>query len=126
MVAPSTTIKSPKAARTKNLLKLRKLAPYRRILTGSPVTKSPIDLYSQCEFLNEECLNQSSFWGFQNRYAKMVRRTVSTHSFHSIVGYQNLTELTELLGKFSFRVRKEDCLDLPDKIYTRREVELTD
>ena len=122
----STTIKSPKAARTKNLLKLRKLAPYRRILTGSPVTKSPIDLYSQCEFLNEECLNQSSFWGFQNRYAKMVRRTVSTHSFHSIVGYQNLTELTELLGKFSFRVRKEDCLDLPDKIYTRREVELTD
>ncbi len=122
----STTIKSPKAARTKNLLKLRKLAPYRRILTGSPVTKSPIDLYSQCEFLNEECLNQSSFWSFQNRYAKMVRRTVSTHSFHSIVGYQNLTELTALLKTFSFRVRKEDCLDLPDKIYSKREVELTD
>ena len=122
----STTIKSPKAARTKNLIKLRKLATYRRILTGSPVTKSPIDLYSQCEFLNEECLNQSSFWSFQNRYAKMVRRTVSTHSFHSIVGYQNLTELTAILKTFSFRVRKEDCLDLPDKIYIKREVELSD
>lgn len=61
----STTIKSPKAARTKNLTKLRKLAPYRRILTGSPVTKSPIDLYSQCEFLEEECLNQSSFGVFK-------------------------------------------------------------
>ena len=122
----STTIKSPKAARTKNLIKLRKLAAYRRILTGSPVTKSPIDLYSQCEFLNEECLNQSSFWSFQNRYARMVRRTISTHSFNSIVGYQNLPELTELLKKFSYRVRKEDCLDLPDKIYSKREVELTE
>tara|TARA_R110002110_G_scaffold55933_7_gene159373 strand:- start:994 stop:2457 length:1464 start_codon:yes stop_codon:yes gene_type:complete len=122
----STTIKSPKAARTKNLTKLRKLAPYRRILTGSPVTKSPIDLYSQCEFLEEECLNQSSFWSFQNRYAKMVRRTISTHSFHSIVGYQNLTELNTLLTQFSYRVRKEDCLDLPDKIYIKREVELTE
>jgi len=122
----STTIKSPRAARTKNLLKLRKLSPYRRILTGSPVTKSPIDLYSQCEFLEEECLQQSSFWSFQNRYAKMVRRTVSTHSFNSIVGYQNLTELNELLTQFSYRVRKEDCLDLPDKIYIKREVSLTD
>ena len=121
----STTIKSPKAARTKNLIKLSKHAEYRRILTGSPVTKSPIDLFSQCEFLQEECLNQSSYWSFQNRYAKLVRRTVGTHSFHAVVGYQNLTELNSLLRPFSYRVRKEECLDLPDKVYIKREVELT-
>jgi len=121
----STTIKSPKAARTKNLIKLSKFSGYRRILTGSPVTKSPIDLYSQCEFLQEECLNQSSYWSFQNRYAKLVRRTVGTHSFHEVVGFQNLTELNRLLLPFSYRVRKEDCLDLPDKVYIKREVELT-
>ena len=51
-VDESTTIKTPTAKRTKNILKLSTLASYKRILTGSPVTKSPIDLYSQCEFLD--------------------------------------------------------------------------
>ena len=53
----STTIKNPKAKRTKNILNMSKRAIYRRILTGSPVTKNPLDLYSQCEFLNEEHLD---------------------------------------------------------------------
>tara|TARA_R110002167_G_scaffold7438_5_gene35353 strand:+ start:5683 stop:7164 length:1482 start_codon:yes stop_codon:yes gene_type:complete len=124
-VDESTTIKSQKASRTKNLIKLSKLAPYRRILTGSPVTKSPLDLFSQCEFLNAESLGHSSFWTFQNRYAKMVRRNMGGHSFNMITGYQNLDELNQLILPFSFRVRKEDCLDLPDKVYIKRTVELT-
>ena len=48
----STTIKTPTTKRTKSILSLRQDAKYRRILTGSPVTKSPLDLYSQCEFLD--------------------------------------------------------------------------
>ena len=125
VVDESTTIKSRSAQRTKNLIKLGDSAPYRRILTGSPVTKSPLDLFTQCEFLEHQSLKQSSFWTFQNRYAKMVRRTMGAHSFNQITGYQNLEELNELLEPFSYRVRKEDCLDLPDKVYTRRLVELT-
>jgi len=121
----STTIKTKSAARTKNLIKLGKEAVFRRILTGSPITKSPLDLFTQCEFLKEESLRQSSYWAFQNRYAKVLRRNVGTHTFNQIVGYQNLNELNAIIEPFSFRVRKEDCLDLPDKVYTRRTVELT-
>jgi len=55
----------------------------------------------------------------------MVRRTIGSHSFNQIVGYQNLSELNGIIEPFSFRVRKEDCLDLPDKVYTKRTVELT-
>ena len=95
------------------------------MLTGSPVTKSPLDLYSQCEFLNKNALGHSSYWSFQGRYCKLVRRTMGAHSFNQIVGYQNLDELNGIIEPFSFRVRKEDCLDLPDKVYLRREVELT-
>jgi SNF2 family DNA or RNA helicase len=124
-VDESTTIKTKGARRTKNLIRLGKQAPYRRILTGSPVTKSPLDLFTQCEFLKHQALGQASFWTFQNRYAKMVRRTMGAHSFNQIVGYQNLDDLNGLIEPFSFRVRKEDCLDLPDKVYTRRTVELT-
>jgi len=122
----STTIKTPTAARTKAVIKLSKLSQYRRILTGSPVTKSPLDLYSQAEFLDPEFLDQPSFWTFKSRYCVMVKRRISgSHQFNMIVSYKNLNELTELIDKFSYRVLKEECLDLPDKIYMNREVELS-
>jgi SNF2 family DNA or RNA helicase len=122
----STTIKTPTAARAKNALKVGRMARYRRISTGSPVTKSPLDLFQQCAFLSYDCLGSHSFYAFQTRYAVMVERSVATHSFKQIVGYRHLEELQEKLNRFSFRVKKEECLDLPDKLYTRREVELTD
>lgn len=126
VVDESTTIKNRNAKRTKNVVGVGRSAKYRRIMTGSPITQSPLDLYSQCEFLGPYLLGFQSFWAFQNRYAMMVKRSVGTHSFHKITGYQNLSELTDLVEKFSYRKRKEDCLDLPDKIYTKRTVELTD
>jgi len=121
----STTIKSTTAKRTKNILKICKLAEYRRILTGSPVTKNPLDLYSQCHFLDEDLLGFSSYYAYKARYAIEVKRHSSTHSFNHIVGFRNLDELSYMLGKFSFRVLKEDCLDLPSKIYQPRYVEMT-
>ena len=121
----STTIKSPTASRTKSVLKLRVLAKYRRILTGAPVTKSPLDLYTQCFFLDPDLLDFSSYYTFKNRYAIMVDRNVGTHSFKHIMGYQRLDELNGKLNDFSYRVLKEDCLDLPEKVYMKRMITLT-
>ena len=121
----STTIKSPTARRTKNVLKLRNYAKYRRILTGSPVTKSPLDLYTQCYFLDPYYLDFTSYYTFRNRYASMVDRNVGSHSFKLVTGYVRLDELNDKLNKFSYRVLKEDCLDLPDKIYMKRFVTMT-
>ena len=121
----STTIKSPTARRTKNVLKLRNYAKYRRILTGSPVTKSPLDLYTQCYFLDPYYLDFSSYYTFRNRYASMVDRNVGSHSFKLVTGYVRLDELNDKLNKFSYRVLKEDCLDLPDKVYMKRFVAMT-
>ena len=124
-VDESTTIKNPKAQRTKNLLKLAINTKYRRILTGFPVTQSPLDLYSQSAFLSTQLLGYSSFYSFQNRYAKIINRSMGQRTFRQVVGYQNLEELTENVNEFSYRVLKKECLDLPDKVYQRREVELT-
>ena len=121
----STTIKSPTASRTKSVLKLRALAKYRRILTGAPVTKSPLDLYTQCFFLDPDFLDFSSYYAFKNRYAIMVDRNVGTHSFKHVLGYRRLDELNDKLGNFSYRVLKEDCLDLPEKVYMKRNISLT-
>jgi len=122
----STTIKNRKATRTKNIMMLAKDAKYKRILTGSPVTKSPMDLYSQCMFLSPEALGFSSYYAFQNRYALVQKRKMGTRAFQEIVGYRRLDELNQRLDGFSNRILKEQCLDLPDKMYIRRDVELTD
>ena len=122
----STTIKSHTSARSKNTEKVGIGARYRRIMTGSPVTKSPMDLYQQCAFLSDDCLETHSFYAFQARYAVVIERQLASHSFKQVVGYRHLDELKGKLDKFAFRVKKEECLDLPDKVYLRREVELTD
>ena len=125
VVDESTTIKNRKAARTKNIMSLQKHSKYRRILTGSPITKSPMDLFSQCGFLAEKSLGFNSFYAFQGRYANIQQRTMGHRSFQQVMGYRRLDELSEKLDVFSNRVLKMDCLDLPPKVYTRRDVELT-
>ena len=121
----STTIKNPGAKRTKNILSLSKLGKYRRILTGSPVTKSPLDLYTQCFFLDPYLLNHASYYSFRTRYALMRTANFSGRSVQIVVGYRHLDELAEKLKPFSHRVLKDDCLDLPSKTFMKRIVQLT-
>ena len=121
----STTIKNPDAKRTKNICKLSEGVKYRRILTGSPITKSPLDLYKQCEFLYPELLGHSSYYTFRTRYAVMKTANFGGRSVQIVVGYRNLSELSEKLKPFSYRVLKDDCLDLPAKTFMKRIVKLT-
>jgi SNF2 family DNA or RNA helicase len=121
----STTIKTPTAKRTKNIISLGKLAKYRRIMTGSPVTKNPLDLYTQCLFLDPYLLNFQSYYAFRNRYAIMKTMHVRGRSIQVVHKFQNLNELSETVKTFSDRVLKEDCLDLPPKIFMKRHVALT-
>jgi|TARA_R100000093_G_scaffold20730_4_gene11856 SNF2 family DNA or RNA helicase len=125
VVDESTTIKNPTAKRTKAIIKLGTMAKYRRILTGEPVTRDPLDLYSQCEFLDEFHLGFSSFYTFRNRYAIMVNMNLGHRSFKKVTGFQRMDELNDILRKFSFRVKKDDCLDLPKKNYQYRYVDMT-
>ena len=125
-VDESTTIKNPSAKRTKNILSLRSLTKYRRILTGSPVTKSPLDLFSQCNFLDPWLLDQSSYYSFRTRYAICRKIQVHGRQVEIVVGYRNLGELSEKIKPFSDRVLKDDCLDLPKKTYLKRSIELSD
>ncbi len=121
----STTIKNPKAKRTKNIVTLSMSAKYRRILTGSPVTKNPLDLFSQCYFLDPFHLGHESYYSFRMRYAIMKTANISGRQIQLVSGFKNLGELSDKLKPFSYRVLKEDCLDLPDKIYMKRQIKLS-
>ena len=121
----STTIKNPDAIRTKSIVQLGRSAKYRRILTGSPVTKSPLDLYKQCEFLNEGLLDYTSYYAFKTRYSVLRTANFGGRSVQIVVGYKNLDELSERIEQFSYRVLKEDCLDLPSYSFTKRIIQLS-
>ena len=125
-VDESTLIKNPQAKRTKSLLGLSREAPYKRILTGFPVTKTPLDLYAQCAFLNPLLLGFKSYYAFKARYAITRMRRMGHNSFQEVVGYHRMDELQGMLKEFSARWTKDKCLDLPEKVYMQRSIELSD
>tara|TARA_R100000654_G_scaffold25459_3_gene48941 strand:- start:4927 stop:6339 length:1413 start_codon:yes stop_codon:yes gene_type:complete len=127
VIDEATSIKNRQAKRTKNICKVSKQSLYKRILTGSPITKSPLDLFSQCEFLKPGILGFTNFYAFRARYSVMKQIQIGANKNLLIpLYYQHLEELENKIKSFSFRVRKEECLDLPPKIYERRDIKLSD
>ncbi len=126
IIDEATTIKNRTAKRTKNIIELGKGVAYKRILTGSPVTKSPLDLYSQCAFLDRSLLGHESFYTFRARYAVMHEIDMGGRSVLLPKYYTNLSELEQNIKKFSYRCRKSECLDLPEKLYTQHYITLKD
>ena len=126
VVDESTCIKNHKAKRTKKALEVGERCRIKRIATGSPITNSPLDLYSQFAFLNKQILGCGSYYSFRNVYADIERIPTRTGQYYDkIKTYKNLSELAKRIADFSFRITKKECLDLPDKIYITRDVELT-
>lgn len=140
VIDESTTIAHEDAKRTEFILDVlagRFMA--RRILSGLVAPESPMDLYSQYHFLDWTILGQRSFYGFRNRYAILnkidfrpmaqrvedFKNNKKSRAAELIVGYRNLEELTQRIMKYSYRVTKDQVLDLPPKIYQFWDVDLT-
>ena len=120
-------IKEQSAKRTKNVLKLAPLCKYRRIMTGTPAANSPLDLFTQMAFLDRDILGHKSYYSFRSKYAilqpvremggrikKYRGRVVET-----VVGYKDVEELTTKIEPWSTRLTKDECLDLPPKVYVQ-------
>lgn len=120
-VDESHKIKTPGASRTKACVNLGLRAEFRRILTGTPLTKGYEDFYAQFKFLNPQIINAKTFAEFRSRYCKM-----GGYEFRSVVGYMNVDDLLKRISPFSFEANKKDCLDLPPQTFVRTEVELSD
>lgn len=126
----SVRIKNPKAKRTIRVLARGKGATFRRILTGTPVANSPFDVFTQFQFLNPtiwHAIGCRSFAAFKNYFGvwqdKMDPR--SGRLFRDLVRYRNLSQLADITAKIGCRVTKEDVLDLPPKLYTKRYFDLS-
>ena len=125
VVDESTRIRNYSSLRTKCVIGLGEHAAKRRILSGLITPRSPMDLYSQFYFLNWKILGARNFYTYRARYAIMKKMNFGGRNVDIIVGYKNMEDLQSKIQPYSYRVLKEECLDLPPKIYTERSVELS-
>ncbi len=106
----SQRIKTHDAQQSRTIHELGKIAPYRLILSGTPINNNPLDIYSQYKFADPAIFG-TSYYAFRNRYAVM-----GGFEGKQIVAYKNLDELKQKIHSISFRVTKADALDLPDTV----------
>lgn len=136
VVDESTRIKGPDAARAQFVVdEVGPRLDYRRILSGLPTPRSPLDAYMQFKFLDEDILGFKSFYGMRARYGVMAKMPVNRIVYDgpnnaprrmqraTVVGYRDVEEVHRLISPYSYRVLLEDCYDLPPKMYSFRDVE---
>lgn len=122
VVDESSKIKGHAAIRAKNCVKIGRHSAFRVVMTGTPISHGPMDLFMQFEFLDPDIIGIGDFYSFRKRYAIM-----GGYEDKQIIGYQNMEELMEMLEPFVFQVRKDEVFpDAPKKIYIRRETQLTE
>jgi SNF2 family DNA or RNA helicase len=121
----STRIKNVKAKVTKACLLYGARTKIRRILTGTPVTQGPIDLYSQFLFLDKTYLGFKTYHAFLATYASMKNIQTGGRTVRVIDKYINVDDLQNKIAPHSFRVTKAECLDLPPKIFLKEYHELS-
>lgn len=115
----SQKIKSMRASRSNAIKKLK--IPHRILLTGTPITNRPLDLFSQ---LNYICPSYwSSWWDFRQRY---IAGYQSKYGYFVETGTKNIEELAYKIKPFIIRRKKEDVENLPDKIYNKISIILND
>lgn len=111
-------IKNRSSQRSKFLLKLACMVEYRYLLTGTPIGNGQLEnIYSLYCFLDpylergRVCsrIFGGSFQKFQDRYCIL-------NMYHKPSSYIHVKELQEIINAHSYRVKKVDCLDLPEKL----------
>jgi len=126
-------IKSPGAKRTISIVKSGVYAPYRRLMTGTPVSTSPFDVYSQMRFVDQDFWKEHGIQGFtefKQRFGVWItalevkRQKGYDPGYDQLVEYRDLDVLQKMIHSRASRVDKS-ILDLPPKLYTKRYVELS-
>lgn len=111
-------IKNRTSRRSKFLLKLACKADYRYILTGTPIGNGQLEnIWSLYCFL-DPYLERGRVCSriFGGSYQKFQDRYCILNMYHKPSSYIHVKELQETINEYSYRVKKVDCLDLPDKL----------
>lgn len=119
VIDESLLIKNPRAYRTENILRIGRNCPYRIILNGTPVSKDESDLYSQFYVLDWRILGYKSFWSFAANHLE--------YDDHGrLIRVLNTGRLASKIAPYTFQVKKNECVTLPEKRYESECFHLTE
>lgn len=121
VVDESNLVKNDLAIRTRNIIRLGSKCRYRLILNGTPITRSMADLYAQWYLLDWRILGYRSFYRFAANHLEFDPNRPGR-----IVRAHNVDYITEKIAPYCYQVTREECLDLPDKVYEIVPVFLSD
>jgi len=116
----SQYIKGHRSARTNWITDISKRARYRLILTGTPMSQGIVDLFSQMRFLSPKILGYRSFYSFAHNHLEYHPNYPGL-----IIESHNTEYIAAKIKPYVYQVTKEECLDLPDKLYETRYFEMT-
>jgi SNF2 family DNA or RNA helicase len=127
---------TPNAVRTKALMRLRRYAPYRRVLEGVPVGTDPFEIYAPMRFLNPNILGYESYGQFKEAHAEwetLVRgdngrefKVIKVDRKTGKKMYKDLDKIAEKIKPYMVRVTKAEVLQfLPPKQYHKMYFNLT-
>lgn len=125
----SHRVKNPGSKWSKRILGSKTVAPFKRCLTGTPVANKPFDIYNPLRFLDPDVWKKygiEDFQGFKVFFG--VWETLYTRekkAYPNCMCYKNLDILTHEINRLGTRLLKDDVLDLPPKVYSKRYVEIT-
>lgn len=131
----SSRIKNHKAQTTKKLHALRWKFSKRMILSGTPAPNIETEYWSQMNFVDD--IFDKSFYKFQRTYFHMSRgghredvsgfrlADMLRKGFKLSISDHNREVLMSVIKQRAIYAKKQDCLDLPDRIYEKRYVNLT-
>lgn len=122
----SHMLKNPSTKRWKATFEVAQTCGMKRILTGTVTCNNILDVWAQFEILRPGALGYQTFSAFKHHYANIIPVNPSAgQDFEKIVDFKNVEELKENMAKMSFTVKKKDCLDLPEKLYSTIDIEMT-
>ena len=127
VVDESDDFRTPGSKRTRMVRALANKAAYRRILTGTVITNSPLAAWSQYELLQPGALGFSKYGDFKSRHAVYeIASTRQGRKYPKLKEYTNLDELREHMARWSSVVLRKDCEDLPDVVERVRRITPSD
>lgn len=120
VVDESSAIKTYWALRTERITLLAERARYRLVLTGTPLSQGLQDLYAQMRFLHPDILGYRSFYSFAHQHL------IYSEKYPGVVIKTRHTDVVAAkVAPYVFQIKKAECLELPEKLYTQRRMSMT-
>ncbi len=117
VIEESSVMKNYSSGITKSILEYRNKIKHKLCLSGTPAPNNLLEYHSQMAFVNDALLGDN-FFKFRSTY--FFSTGFGGYLYKPMTGAKDA--IIQNVSKQAFSIDKDECLDLPDKVYETRYV----